>query len=282
MKVTLTGASGHFGCYTCRALVEAGFEVRATDRIFRKDLPVRVEVADLLDRNVCYGLLEGADAVVHLGNHPNFLRGDAQKIFTENVTINMNIFQAAADAGVGKIGFASSVQVISGQHSNFDGESRKSELPYLPLDGHVRANPCNPYALSKHVSEEMLRYFSRTIDLECVAVRFPTLVDQKWPRFARKSRRSFPALDEGMSFLMMEDAAALVVAVLRAATPGFRIYFPAARDNKLGKPIAEVVKEHYSEIPLKKPLEELESLVDVSAIREEIGWSPEFNNYNEI
>jgi hypothetical protein len=75
----------------------------------------------------------------------------------------------------------------------------------------------------------------------------------------------------------MTDAAALIVACLNASLPGFRTYFPASTGNCLGKPAVEVIREHYANVPLRRPLEEIEGLVDTSRIQAETGWRPKIN-----
>jgi nucleoside-diphosphate-sugar epimerase len=276
MKVTLTGAAGHLGVHVCRALAEGSHAVRATDKLFRADLSVEIEVADLLDRASCYRLMERSDALVHLANHPSFRDGDVHRAFNENVGMNMNVFQAAADLGVKKIVFASSVQVISG-FSSGQGRNVAPELPYLPLDGEVPPNPGNPYALGKQASEMMLAYFARTSGMSCVAIRFPALVDDnQLARMAANAAGQSANYNEGYSFLHYLDAASLVEAILRSTLPGFRIYFPAARDNRLRQPAAEVIRTSFPNTPLHRPLAEITSLVDISPIERETGWSPQF------
>lgn len=310
MNVTITGAVGRLGTVATRALVDAGFSVLATDKrrsedfparegiakrlgafvtgalvdagfIARatggsraKDSPVPVKIADLLDPEACYGLVEGADALVHLGNHSWMIPSiSPQRLFCENATMNMNIFQAARESGVKKIVFASSVQVISG--GNRHDEPASPIFPYLPLDGDVPPNPGNPYGLSKQAAEMMLAHFARYGKMECVAVRLPYLSDPAWSEYS-KGRDAMPG--EGFAFLDTTDAAALIVSCLNASLPGFRIYFPAAAGNCLGKPAVEVIREHYANVPLVRPLEQIETLVDTSRIQAETGWKPENND----
>ncbi len=42
MKITLTGAAGRLGTHVCRALVEAGHEVRAVDQVARAEFLVKM------------------------------------------------------------------------------------------------------------------------------------------------------------------------------------------------------------------------------------------------
>jgi nucleoside-diphosphate-sugar epimerase len=277
MKVTLTGASGRLGSQTCRHLVEAGFTVRATDRTFRNDLPAPVEVADLLSREACYRLLEGSEAVVHLANHPRIpLAGDSQRIFNENVAMNMNVFQAAQEVGIRRIVFSSSIQAFAYVNRSLD-KLPGPVFPYLPLDGRAPANPHNPYGLSKAVSEVMLDYFAREAGMSCVAIRFPTILPPtpEVPHWVRARGLSFT---EALTYLDVRDAAALIGACLKADLPGFRVYFPAARDAHHPKPTPEIIREFYPNVPLTKPVDEIDFLVDIAAIERDTGWSPKINS----
>ena len=111
MRVLVTGAAGRLGWHTVGHLLKAGHEVVATDVEYRNDMPVKLIVADLLDRIGAYRLVDGCDALVHLGNHPNqHAISPDQRLYSENVTMTMNIVQAALDSGIRKIVFSSSIQ----------------------------------------------------------------------------------------------------------------------------------------------------------------------------
>jgi len=275
MNVTLTGSSGRVGVHVCRWLCGAGHAVAAVDRVVRGDLPVKTRVADLLDRESCYHVLEGTEALVHLANHPTSHLIDAQTVFNENVTINMNVFQAAMEMGVRKVVFASSIQA-------FLSRVRRAEpaggynLPYLPLDGDAPADPGNPYGLSKQASEVVLSYYAKVAGMSCVALRFPSVVDDSAVERLRKHGRSPAGPAEGFAWLHAGDAARLIDALLRADLPGFRIYFPAVSEpTPRAGSVADVVRELYPSVPLRKPVEQMASLVDLSRIERETGWSPQ-------
>jgi nucleoside-diphosphate-sugar epimerase len=231
MKVTVTGAAGKLGIHVCRALVNAGYSVRATDKTSRRQMPIRLELADLLDRDACYRLVTAADAVVHLANYSDMVIGDAQKLFNENVAMNMNVFQAAQETGVPHIVFSSSIQVLGGR-SLSDADSRAC-VPQLSLDGEAPANPDNAYALSKLVGEIMLQYFARA-HMSCVAIRYPWLV-QPVKRDLDKHKPGSAKKDGVVSRLSFSAAADLITAILGAPLPGFRIYMPAQPNNRLGR-----------------------------------------------
>src|SRR5690242_14768107 len=115
MKVLVTGAAGRLGRAVCPLLQSAGMDVRATDRRADSSLFYQIDVATLLDRERCYQLVDGVEAIVHLGNWASAGSADAQTVFNENTSMNMNVFQAAMERGVRRIVFASTIQVILGQ-----------------------------------------------------------------------------------------------------------------------------------------------------------------------
>jgi nucleoside-diphosphate-sugar epimerase len=272
MTVTVTGATGRLGIHVCRALVEAGYSVRATDKTGRRRMMLKLEVADLLDRDACYSLVTGAGAVVHLANYSDMVISDAQKLFNENVAMTMNVFHAALRSGVSRIIFASSIQVLGGH--GLAGAETGDVVPYLPLDGDAPANPRNAYALSKQVGEILLEYVSRQSQISCVAIRYPWLIEQTRHAFPRKTRARASHLEGVFSYLSYTDAASLILAILRNPLPGFRIYLPAHPKPRRTESPADLIREYYPGVPLRRPLEEIESLVDISRIQDETGWSP--------
>jgi nucleoside-diphosphate-sugar epimerase len=281
LKVLLTGASGGIGQEACAHLVEQGFDVRATDIRFRNDLPVPVRVANLLDREVCYELVDGVEAIVHLGNHPRSGVRDNQTLLAENCTMNINLFQAAAEVGVKKIVFASSIQAalqLRGYRAN--EEIKHSTIPYLPIDANIPAKPGNTYGLSKLSTERMMQYFADQHGMSAIAIRFPMMVPELWIEHIRRDRMTLDKirhanLDECFSYLTMKDGARLLAACLRAPLEGFRLYFIAARGTSVEATVPELIKRFYADVELRKPIEEIDSFFDLSRVEAETGWSPQ-------
>ena len=278
MRVLVTGAAGNLGSATCAALLAGGVEVRATDRMTRPNLPVTVRVANLMDREGCYTLIEGVDAIIHLGNHPNPGSADPQRLMTENTAMNVNVFQAAKELGVKKIAFASSVQVINGDRRVPEkGPTPPSMLAYLPADGDTPANPANLYSLSKRAGEIMLESYARFHAMSCTAVRFPMLVTHAWGEWFAKQPIEGGAgglVDEAFSYLFFEDAAELLAAIVKSDLPGYRVYFPASPNPIRNRPIRELIETYYPGVRLLRPIEQITSLVDTSRIQRDTGWGP--------
>ncbi len=254
----------------------------ATDLRHPGKVPYSFRVKNLLEREVSYELLEaGPEVIAHLGNHPNKGRADAQRVYTENVAMNINLFQAAHEVGIPKLIFASSVQAVCPSEKAKDGDT--SFIPYLPGDAGWPHNPGNAYALSKCATEMMLDYFVATGLPSAIAVRFPVLLslrqmDQIKVKLASKLREPFQRVWgkplELFSYLAIEDAAALVRAVAEVELPGYRAYFPAAPDNLLLQSPQDVRKAYYESVPWRENAPRDSGLIDVSQITAETGWKP--------
>jgi nucleoside-diphosphate-sugar epimerase len=277
MKVLVTGASGRLGSVVCKALLERGHDVLGTDQRFGKGLGVPQRVADLRDAQVLYGLLEGRDAVVHLGNIPSLAAGPTpQAVLTDNTSTNVNVFRAAVDLGVRRIVFASSLQAMVRLE-----EGRPLEppygIPYFPLDGDAPADPgYNFYGLSKELGERVLRVLSeRFPELVCTSLRFPFLAGD-WFLNRIKQPLLANALNfaEGLTHLEFADAARLIGLVLERQGPGYHQYFPAQALSVAGYSPAQLLAEFYPDTPLRRPRAEITSLVDLSALEQDLDFRP--------
>ncbi len=277
MKVLVTGAAGRLGSVVCKRLLEHGHDVLGTDQKFAKDLGVAQRVVDLRDAPAIYGLLEGRDAVVQLGNIPNLGLGPTpQAVLTDNMSMNVNVFRAAVDLGVRRIVFASSIQAMIRLE-----EGRPLEppygLPYFPLDAEAPADPgYNFYGLSKELGERVLRVLSeRFPELVCTSLRFPFLVGEAFlNRVKQPLLPSALNFSEGLTHLSFADAAQLIALVLERQQPGYHQYFPAQGLAVAGYSPARLLAEFFPDTPLRKPRAEITSLVDLSALERDLDFRP--------
>jgi nucleoside-diphosphate-sugar epimerase len=277
MKVLVTGATGRLGTVVCKELLQRGHDVLATDQRFAADLSVPLKLADLRDPLAVYPLLEGCEALVHLGNIPNLGLGpSAQVVLGDNVRMNSNVFRAALDLGVRHIVFASSLQVMIrlDEGRNF---LDPPQIPYFPLDGDAPANPGhNFYGLSKEFGERTLRVLSEAEPrLACTSLRFPMLAGD-W--FQRRLQQPLPPSGlnfcEALAYLGFADAAALVALVVERQQPGYHQYFPAQALTLAGYTAERTLAEFFPDIPRRRPREQIEELVDWSALEQDFGFRP--------
>ena len=267
-NVLVTGAAGRLGSTVARLFHDEGYHLLATDVVDAGVVPYPFERVDLRDHVAASRVLTGIDVLLHIGNHPGIGPTPPQVVFNENVSINENMFQGAAEQGVGTIVFASTLQLI-GSHLDDRTVVTEPARPVYPLDEAAVPDPSNVYALSKTVSEVMLRYYAVRCGLACTALRLP-LLHRHDARFEVTSGHE-RAIDifEAFSGLTYDDAARLFLAVVRADLPGYRVYVAGTSHRHRDLSVAELIDRFYPEVPPGTP-----DLVDISTVTEEVGWRP--------
>ena len=145
-KVVVTGGSGMLGRWVVRHFVEQGYEVVNVDTQKSPDSLCQTIIADLNNLGEVYGVLAGADAVVHLAaqtmvpysiEHPD-----------EDCEINLagliNVLENCRKYKVKTVLFASSAAVY-GNNEN------------VPLHEDLALMPMSFYGITKMTSEHYLR-----------------------------------------------------------------------------------------------------------------------------
>ena len=273
MKILVTGAAGRLGNTVCQLLSTMSVDFKAIDKTEDNRFEYPIEVVNLLSLENCQEVLHGVTVLAHFANHPSWNTGSPLEIYRENVTMNMNLFQAAANLDCERIVFSSSIQLMSGQEPTNDRDRHEIRLPYLPMDAKMPSIPRNTYALSKETTEAMLRYFSDTTGMTTIAIRYPWLLG---------SRLMATAVDnggikrgkcyDGFAYLPIYSAAEAAVKAIYANVEGYRQYFVASKDNLEQRSAREVIEEQLAHLPCKKPVEEMDSLVDCTNEEMELGW----------
>lgn len=268
-KVLLTGAAGRVGSVVAKHLFASGFDIIATDRRPAPNREFPVRIADLLAPAECYRLVEGIDTVVHLGNLPSPITAPPQEIYSKNCAININLLEACAACDVPRVLFASTIQVLG----KLDPVAEPERL-HLPLDGNTAPRPENTYALSKLATEQMLRYYGDRNGIHSIAFRLPYMRSQP----AQKPPAAFGSkLEQStrIDFLLCLDAldfARLVAATLETKLEGCRIWFPVCNHTPTDTLHRDYLREHPQYAPI---LPKTQRLVDISAITQATGWTPE-------
>ncbi len=283
MKVLLTGAAGRLGSAVCRYLHEKGIDLRATDHVPNRKLPVPLQLAELLQPIECHRLVEGVDAVVHLANHTWSNQGTHQRYFYENVQMNTHLFHAAQQAGVSRILFASSINVIFGPL--FD--SHVHSLPRrLPLDGSTPPNPGHPYGVGKHVTERLLEFLCQTSPITGIALRLPRLLtDDDETRVVNWARQSI-VNDRASSissyfYLTHQQSSQVIHAALTAPLSGYHRYFPALLPLPIdvGPDSRLIVDAQWSKVPWVQGVRPCDAnLVNHEPLMRELGWNPQLQS----
>jgi len=177
--VLLTGAGGRVG-RAIRSGIGDAYDWRLLDR----DPPTGDHVgewivADVTDEAAVREAVDGVGAVIHLAGDP---RPEApwDSVLDNNIHGTRTVFEAAADAGVEKVAFASSNHAVGAY------EDRRKPDVYRPhddflLDGSELPRPSNLYGVSKAAGETLGRYYHDRHDLSVVCVRIGNLTKDHPP-----------------------------------------------------------------------------------------------------
>lgn len=172
-RILITGAAGHVGSLLSQRLVD-GYEVVRHDLTARPDDPVPVLGADLADYDAVRGLMDGVDTVVHLAGAASPEAGwDA--VLGANIIGLRNLLEAARDAGVRRVVYASSNHVM-GMNDRYE------QWPIYPS---TLPRPDSLYGVSKVFGETLGQYYYDEYGLSFIALRIgwvarePTTADQE-------------------------------------------------------------------------------------------------------
>jgi UDP-glucose 4-epimerase len=165
----VTGGAGFIGSHLVEELVRRGEGVRVLDNFAtgkRGNLDPfldRIELieGDLRSYHIVREAVQGVDWVLHQGALPSVPRSVVDPITTNEVNVGgtLNLLDAAHDAGVKRVVYASSSSVYGANHE-------------VPKREDMRPLPISPYAVSKLSGENYCHVFSRTYALETVALRY--------------------------------------------------------------------------------------------------------------
>ena len=270
-RICVTGASGQAGRAVVRDLLEHGYDVAATDIAASKDdIFEGMMRADLTDYGQAAEALAGADAVVHLANIPAPGIAPPAVTFNANMTMNFNVFQAAASLGLSRVVWASSETTLG---LPFDVPPR-----YAPVDEDHYPVPTTTYALSKVATETIAGHFAEWSGIPFVALRFSNIMSPKnyqefpsfWPDPQLRKWNLWGYIDE-------RDVAAscrLALEAPREAVAGHRAFIIAAADTVMNRPSAELLAEVFPGVKLTREVGEFGTLLAIDRARQVLGFEP--------
>ena len=118
MRVFFTGATGFIGSHVARALMARGESLRclcrpSSHRDDLEDLPIDWVVGDLTDRDSLRRAMTGAELVFHCAADYRLYAREPAEIYRSNVDGTRNVLELAAELGVRRIIYTSSVGTLA-------------------------------------------------------------------------------------------------------------------------------------------------------------------------
>jgi nucleoside-diphosphate-sugar epimerase len=270
-RVCVTGATGQAGRAVVADLRAHGYDVMPTDvAVTRADLEDGTLQADLTDYGQAAETLTGADAVVHLANIPAPGLNTPAVTFNRNITMNFNVFQAAASLKLSRVVWASSETTLG---LPFDTPPR-----YAPVDEDHYPVPNSTYALSKVASETVAGHIAEWSGIPFVALRFSNIM-------APEDYQLFPSFWDDPNerkwnlwgYIDQRDVALSCRLALEAddsKVKGNPAFIIAAADTVMNRPSAGLLAEVYPNVPLTRDVGEFGTLLAIDRAREVLGFRP--------
>lgn len=174
MKSLVTGATGFLGSAVMRCLLAAGHEVRvlarpSSDRSNLEGYPIEIAVGDLLDHESLKQAVKGCDNLFHVAADYRLWVPDPKTMNEININGSQALILAAADAGVERMVYTSSVATLGLKQ---DGSSANEDTPSSleNMTGH--------YKRSKFLAEQAVQQLTEKHQLPLVIVNPSTPIGQ--------------------------------------------------------------------------------------------------------
>lgn len=167
-RILVTGGAGFIGSHAADSLIAAGHDVAVVDNLStgrREFVPARAQFFHYdINSPEAAGLIRSfrPEALVHHAAQMNvrFSVADPVADARENILGSLNLLQAAAEAKVKKVIFASTGGAIYGDAAPIP--ARETDAPW----------PDSPYGIAKLAVEHYLRYYQREHGLIAICLRY--------------------------------------------------------------------------------------------------------------
>jgi len=287
MKVLVTGGAGFIGSHLVDRLIQEGHEVVVVDNLLTGKRRNLNKEARFYKQDVQSSRLERVFSrerpllVMHLAAQVDLRRSVEDPIFDAQVNVlgTLNVLQQAVKYGTRKVIFASSGGAIYGEQDIFPA----------PESHPIR--PLSPYGISKLNGEQYLAYYQRVSGIQHVILRYSNVYG---PRQDPEGEAGVVAIFMGKmlageqpiingngrqtrDFVFVDDVVEANLDAMGKEVQGIYNVGTAEETsiNDLFRLLVELTNAGCKELhgPAKKG-EQARSVVDISRLRQELGWEP--------
>jgi nucleoside-diphosphate-sugar epimerase len=270
-KVVVTGGSGMLGRWVVKHFVEQGYEVVNADAKLPEESICKTVITDLTKLGEVYGVLAGADAVVHLGAIPVAYSHPNEVTFENNVMSTYNVLEAAGGLGIRKA-------VIASSESSYGIVFAKERFnpQYVPVDEEHPQLPEDSYGLSKIVNEQTADMIHRRTGMQVVSFRLGNVIApevyERFPSFIHDPEQRDRIL---WSYIDTRDAAEACRLAIEVDGLGSVALNLAADDTSMAVKSRALLAARYPGVTdFRAPLGGYESLLSNKKAKMLLGWSP--------
>ena len=284
MKAVVTGGAGFIGSHLVDALLALGHEVTVLDNfstgraenLAHVKSKIQLYECDISTDGTWTQFIQKGDWVFHLAALADIVPSIQQPgpYFRSNVDGSFNLLQACTAAGVARFVYAASSSCYGIPDS-------------YPTPESADIRPQYPYALTKRMGEELVMHWAQVYKLPAVSTRFFNV-------YGTRSRTSgtygavlgvflaqklggkpFTVVGDGhqtRDFTYVTDIASALVAVAKSDEVG-KIYNVGSGKSVSVNRLVELLGGKKIHIP-KRPGEPDCTFADISAISQDLAWSP--------
>ena len=284
MKTLVTGGAGFIGSHLCELLLAQGHQVLALDSLVSGRLQnlktiagepgMRFVQADICDSVAIAPYFEGVDWVFHLAGLADIVPSIEQpaQYFQTNVTGTLHVLEAARRCGAKRLVYAAS----SSSYGVPDVYPTPETAPIKPL---------YPYALTKHMGEELVLHWARVYQMPAMSLRLFNV-------YGTRSRTSgaygavfgvflaqklhgqpFTVVGDGRQtrdFTYVTDVARAFLAAAESGLSGLALNVGSGDHYSVNR-LVELLGGDVVHIP-RRPGEPDCTFADISQIRRLLGW----------
>jgi dihydroflavonol-4-reductase len=256
-KILITGASGSLGQQIVYELIKAGIkpivQVRPlSDCSYINSQGLEKRYADLRRKDQIAQLVDGIDYVIHSAALVDFRQDRLTQFVGINTMGALNLFNAAAKAGVKRFLHVSTVAAVGGIKRSTAGK----DIDYMLVNEETEYNLGNlriPYFMTKRAAEDELFKAAEDVDMELLMVNpsiivAPSKKENEYEKVAKFfNKLIIPSIPIRVNMVDVRDVAAGTWLVLNKGEDGQR--YILAGDNIKIRELALDVSALVGKIP---------------------------------